>query len=89
MEFFALIGCTFLLLSLWDSGIIPLFIFVCICVFIWEKFKIVILLLVGLLSIWIIYNKNKDINIAPKTPEELERLNNLEKVRGWSRRNKC
>ena len=91
MGIFTLIGFTFLLLSLWDSGIIPLFIFVCICVFIWEKFKIVILLL-GLSVIfylWIIYNKNKNINIAPKTPEELERLKNLEKVREWSRRNKC
>lgn len=90
MEFFTLMGCAFLLLFLWDSGFIPLFIFACICVFIWEKFKIVILLLVGLLSIfylWIFYNKNK--SIAPKTPEDLERLKNLEKIREWSRRNKC
>lgn len=89
MEFFQIMA---ILAILWESGIIGIFILACIVVFLWEKFKIVILLLVGLMSVfylWILYAKNKNKSITPKTPEELERLKNLEKVRKWSRRNKC
>ncbi len=81
-----------LLAILWESGIIQLFILVCICIFIWEKFRVILLLLLGILLIfyfWLLYSKTKNKNVTPKTPEELERIKNLEKVREWSRRNKC
>lgn len=92
MDIFTLIGFCFLLAALWESRIIPIFILACIVAFLWEKFNeliITIVIVSGLvLLLKYIFQDNKE-DKAPKTPEELERLKNLEKVREWSRRNKC
>ncbi len=81
-----------LLALLWESGIIGIFVLACIVAFLWEKFNeiiitiVIVSVLVLLLKYVFQYCKEDK---TPKTPEELERINNLEKVREWSKRNKC
>lgn len=92
MDIFTLIGFSILLAILWKSRIIPLFILACIVAFLWEKFNVIIItifILAGLTLLlkYVFYDCKEDK--TPKTLEELERLKNLEKVREWSRRNKC
>lgn len=48
MEIFVLMGYAFILFFLWNSGIIPFTILVCIFVFLWEKFNETIITVVVL-----------------------------------------
>lgn len=103
MDIFTLIGCCFLLAILWNSGIIPLFILACIIAFLWEKFNEVIITIITLSVLVLLLKyvvqilgymlfqdpKNDKTTEIPKTVKEQELENNLEKVREWSRRNKC
>ena len=89
MEIFTLIGFAILLALLCKSGIVGIFILACVAVFLWEKFKIAIILSAILFGLYlcIIYRRNK--KISHKTPKEQEWENYLNKIREWSRRNKC
>ena len=54
MDILTLIGCCILLVILWESGILGIFIFACIVVFVWEKCSeiiITILFLSGLVLV--------------------------------------
>ncbi|DAB21873.1 TPA: hypothetical protein CPT94_06695 [Candidatus Gastranaerophilales bacterium HUM_22] len=100
MDIFTLIGLSILLVFLWESGIIGMFILACVLVFLWEKFNAIILTVVVLSALVLILKyvfqvlgymfiqgctKNKN----PKNAKEQELEENLNKIREWSRRNKC
>ncbi len=89
MDIITLIGYCILLAILWQSGIIGIFILACVAVFLWEKFKIAIILSAVLFGLYLctIYRRNE--KISHKTPKEQEWENYLNKIREWSRRNKC
>lgn len=103
MDIFTLIGLSVLLVFLWESGIIGMFILACVLVFLWEKFNAIILTVVVLSALVLILkyvfqifgymlfqgSKKDKTTETPKTIKEQELENNLEKVREWSRRNKC
>lgn len=97
MDTLNLICCVILLAILWESGIIGVFIFACIVVFVWEKCSeiiITILVLTGLvLFLKYVFQdfgfQGCEKENKPKTDEEKELEENLNKVREWSKRNKC
>ena len=103
MEIFALMGYALILYFLWNSGIIPFTILACIFIFLWEKFNDIIITVITLsvlvlllkyvfqiLGYMLFQGSKKDKTTEiPKTVKEQELENNLEKVREWSRRNKC
>lgn len=73
-----------LLAFLWESGIIWMFILACVLVFLWEKFKIAIILFLILSAVMVGYYI---WSIATKA--DRKQREELEKIREWSRRNKC
>ena len=103
MEIFVLMGYAFILFFLWNSGIIPFTILVCIFVFLWEKFNetIITVVVLSVLVLLLKYvfqifgymlfqgSKKDKTTETPNTIKEQELQNNLKKVREWSRRNKC
>lgn len=97
MDILTFIGCCISLTILWESGILGIFIFACIVVFVWEKCSeiiIIILLLSGLVLLlkYVLQGfgfQNYEKENKPKTDKETELEENLNKVREWSRRNKC
>lgn len=97
MDILTLISLCVLLVILWESGILGIFIFACIVVFVWEKCSeiiITVFLLSGLVLLLkyvfqaFIFQSCEKENKS-KTVEEKELEENLNKVREWSRRNKC
>lgn len=103
MEILALMGYALILYFLWNSGIIPFTILACIFIFLWEKFNEIIITVITLSVLVLLLKyvfqifgymlfqgskKDKSAEI-PKTVKEQELENNLEKVREWSRLNKC
>ena len=54
MDIFTLIGLSILLVFLWESGIIGMFILACVLVFLWEKFNAIILTVVVLSALVLI-----------------------------------
>ncbi len=92
MDILTLIGLSILLVFLWKSGIIGVFVFACIVVFVWEKFNVIILIILGLSVLGLILKyvfQNSAVNNVPKSAKEQELEDNLKKVREWSRRSKC
>ena len=92
MDILTLIGLSILLAFLWESGIIGVFVFACIVVFVWEKFNVIILIIFGLSVLGLILKyvfQNSAVNNVPKSVKEQELEDNLKKVREWSRRSKC
>lgn len=100
MDIFTLIGFSVLLVFLWESGIIGMFILACVLVFLWEKFNAIILTVVALSALVLILKYVFQVlgymfiqgctkNKTPKNAKEQELEENLNKTREWSRRNKC
>lgn len=97
MDIFTLIGWCILLAILWESGIIGIFIFACIVVFVWEKCSEIIITVLFLSGLVLLLKyvfqafrfQGCEKENKFKTAEEKELEENLNKVREWSRRNKC
>lgn len=92
MDIVTLIGLCALLTILWESGIIPAVIAVCVIILLWKYYVIQIVLMIALMGTALgIIGKHllQQERYKKETPEERKQREDLEKIREWSRRNKC
>lgn len=89
MDIATLIGLCALLTILWESGIIPAFIVVCVIIFLWKHYVIQIVLTIALIGTALGIVILQQERYKNEKPEERKKREELEKVREWSRRNNC